>query len=189
MASDLVLRRKLTLRAVGPEGPRKMVFLKRPVESIEHVLMKAFLWALYLPAYPALAVEVRIGDKYKPDLVHLDPRGAPVFWGEAGKVSLDKYRSLLRRFPDTHFAVAKWAERLDPHVALVRAALDGRPRRAPFDLLTFPPDAAERFIGADGTLTVTFADLDHVSLGDDGVQAPSPSQDRNDGEGDARSDP
>ena len=126
--------------------------------------MKAFLWALYLPHYPRLAVEVGIGDKYKPDLVQLDARGEPAFWGESGKVGVEKYRSLLRRFPDTHFAVAKWAERLDPHAALVRAALDGRPRRAPFDLIAFPPDAA-RFVAEDGTVTVTFDDVEVVRLG------------------------
>ena len=164
MASELALRRKLTLRAQSPDGPQKVVFVKKPVESIEHVLMKAFLWALYLPDYPDLAIEIPIGDRYKPDLVQRDRRGEPVFWGESGKVGLEKYRSLLRRFPDTHFAVAKWAERLDPHVAIVRDAIDSRPRRAPFDLLSFPPDAAARFLADDGTVTVSFDDVERVRL-------------------------
>jgi hypothetical protein len=165
MRTDLLLRRKLTLRAPAPDGPQKVVFVKKQQEGIEHVLMKAFVWALYLPAYPDLTVEIPIGDRYKPDVVGLDLRGEPVFWGEAGKVGEAKIASLLRRYPDTHFAIAKWAVPLAPFEAIVREALDGRPRRAPFDLLRLPPDAAERFIAADGTITITFGDIERVRIG------------------------
>ena len=98
------LRRKLTLRAHGEQ----VVFVKRKQERIEHVWMKAFLWALYLPEYPDLTVEVGIGDKYKPDVVEMDPRrGRPRFWGEAGHVGEDKIEALTSRYPATHFAIAK----------------------------------------------------------------------------------
>jgi hypothetical protein len=73
--NDLYLRRKLTLRAHGEQ----VVFVKKKRERIEHVLMKAFLWALYLPEYPDLTVEIRVGDRYKPDVVGLDERGQPTF--------------------------------------------------------------------------------------------------------------
>ena len=159
--SDLLLRRKLTLRAHG----EKVVFVKKPRESLEHVLMKAFLWALHLPAYPDLAVEIPIGDRYKPDVVQLDTLGQPVFWGEAGKVGADKVASLVRRFPDTHFAVAKWATPLAPFADLVRSALGDRPRRAPFDLFQFPDDSAARFIRNDGTVALRFEDVERVRLG------------------------
>ncbi len=165
MRSDLLLRRKLTFRAHGPDGLRKVVFVKKQREGIEHVLMKAFLWALYLPDYPGLAVEIPIGDRYKPDLVQLGARGEPEFWGESGKVGAEKTASLVRRFPATHFAVAKWATPLDPFAETVRAALGGRPRRAPFDLLRFAPDAAERFIADDGTITVSFDDVERRRIG------------------------
>lgn len=167
MRTDLLLRRKLTLRAPAPDGPQQVVFVKRQQEGIEHVLLKAFVWALYLPRYPGLTVEIPIGDRYKPDVVQLDARGEPVFWGEAGKVGAGKIASLLRRYPDTHFAVAKWAVPLAPFEALVRAALDGRPRRAPVDLLRLPPDSAERFLAADGTITVSFDDIERVQIGAD----------------------
>ena len=162
--SDLLLRRKLTLRAHG----RQVVFIKKQRESLEHVLMKAFLWALYLPEYPDLTVEISIGDKYKPDVVQLDGRGRPVFWGEAGKVSRAKIASLTRRYRDTHFALAKWATDLTPFVEIVQAATDGRARSAPFDLLAFPRDSAERFVDARGHLTISFDDVDWVRLGGDG---------------------
>ena len=121
MTSELFLRRKWTLRAHS----RQVVFVKKSNERAEHVLMKAFLWALYLPMYPDLSVEVRVGDRYKPDVVALDEGGHPIFWAEAGQVGLDKIRSLLRRYRNTHFAIAKWATRLDPYVELVNGALEG----------------------------------------------------------------
>ena len=111
MTDELFLRRKWTLRAHG----RQVVFVKKPYESDTHVLMKALLWALYLPAYPELTVEIAIGDRYKPDVVALDARGEPGFWGEAGDVTTAKIRSLARRYRDTHFALAKWDTRLEPY--------------------------------------------------------------------------
>ena len=175
MPSDLALRRTLTLRASDGAAPRKLVLVKKRGESIEHVLMKAVLWAAYLPEYPEMQVEVSIGDTYKPDLVQLAPPPGglaygdpePVFWGEAGKVSASKWRSLFKRFPDTHFALARWAERLGPHEAIVRKALDGRPRRAPVDLVRVPDDVA-RHIERDGTLSLSFGDVDvlRVESGD-----------------------
>ncbi len=176
MPSDLALRRTLTFRAHDGAERRTLVLVKKRGESIEHVLMKAVLWALYLPDYPAMQVEVPIGDTYKPDLVHLAPPPGgpaygdpePVFWGEAGKVSAAKWRSLLKRFPDTHFALARWAERLGPHEAIVQRALDGRARRAPLDLISVPPDAEARFVAADGTVAVALSDVEHVRLGPSG---------------------
>ena len=169
MPSDLDLRRTLTVRAPG--GGQKLVLVKKRGESIEHVLMKAALWALYLPDYPEMQVEVPIGDAFKPDLVQLAPPPGglaygdpePVFWGEAGKVSRQKWASLLRRFPETHVALARWNERLGPHEALVRKALGGRPRRAPLDLVSLPPDAA-RFVAPDGTVGITWGDVERVRL-------------------------
>lgn len=157
---ELRLRRKWTLRAHG----RQVVFVKRPVESTEHVVMKALIWALYLPQYPDLTVEISIGDKYKPDVVGLDARREPVFWGEAGDVSTAKIRSLARRYKRTHFALAKWRTRLEPLAAIVADALDGLNRSAPVDLISFPEDAAERFIDDDGVIRVSHDDLVWVRL-------------------------
>ena len=161
MAADLILRRKLTLRAHGEQ----VVFIKKSQESLEHVLMKAFLWALYLPAYAPLTVELAIGDKYKPDVVGLDDEGRPRFWGEAGKVGMPKLGSLTRRFRTTHFALAKWALDLNPFVVHIEKILDGLDRSAPFDLLSFPPDSADRFIDARGHITLTHNDVTWIRLG------------------------
>jgi hypothetical protein len=156
------LRRKLTLRAHGEQ----VVFVKNKHERMAHVWMKAFLWALYLPDYPDLSVEIAVGDTYKPDVVQMDARrGRPDFWGEAGAVSDEKIAALVRRYPDTHFAMSKWDTSLDPFVDIVEEALADATRRAPFDLLRIPEDAAERFIDAKGRVDLSFGDVERVRLG------------------------
>lgn len=169
MPTDLALRRTLTVRS--PDDGAKLVLAKKRGESIEHVLMKAALWVLYRPSYPDVRVEVPIGDAFKPDLVALapppgglafgDPR--PTFWGEAGKVSERKWRSLFRRFPETHFALARWNERLGPHESIIRRALEGRARTAPVDLLRIPWSLSGQ-IADDGTLAITFERVDWVQI-------------------------
>ena len=160
MTRDLFLRRKWTLRAHGEQ----VVFVKRANERREHVLMKAFLWALYLPRYPDLAVEISVDSRYKPDVVSLDPYGRPRFWGEAGHVGPSKIHDLVRRHRKTHFAVAKWDTPLAPFVDIVHEAMEDYEPSGPFDLLAFPPDSAERFIDERGNIDVTHAALDWVQL-------------------------
>ncbi len=163
MTSDLHLRRKWTLRAHG----QQVIFIKRSNERAAHVIMKALLWALYLPQYPDLKVEMSIGDRFKPDVVSLpahDPYAEPRFWAEAGQVSVDKIGSSARRFRHTHFAVAKWSTSLAPFEELVRGALSQTRHSAPFDLLCFPADSAERFIDERGEIYITHADVEWIRL-------------------------
>lgn len=139
-------------------------------ERSVHTLMKAFIWALYLPYYADLTVEVRIDDpRYKPDVVAIPPppsaysaQTAPLFWGEAGMVGKQKIETLVRRYPETHFAIAKWTANLRPHAAIIEAALDGAPRAAPFDLIAIPHDSKERFISPRGEINIRLDDLDVV---------------------------
>lgn len=161
MDSDLMLRRKWTFRAHG----RQVVVVKRSNERAAHVLMKVFLWALYLPIYPTATVEVRIGDRYKPDVVALDETERVLFWGEAGQVGLNKIHSLGKRYRSTHLAIAKWGMSLPPLIAHVTEALEGIERSAPFDLLSFPADSAERFIDERGLIALTHEDVTWVRLG------------------------
>lgn len=164
MTTDLLLHRKWTLHAHG----KQVVFIKKPNEHTSHVLMKALLWALYLPVYPALKVEISIGDRYKPDVVALDaydPRADPHFWGEAGQVSSEKIHSLLRRYRRTHFAIAKWATNLNPLIETVTQARQAFDHRAPIDLINFPVDSAERFIDDRGHIHISHADLVWRRLG------------------------
>jgi hypothetical protein len=152
----LALCRKWTLRAHG----RQVVVVKKRRERASHVLIKAFIWALYLPEYPDLKIEVGIGGRYTPDVVQLDQRGRPVFWGEAERVSLKKTRALVARFPSTHLVFGKWAAPLAPLAKTLGAAVAKSRRKAPVDLIRFPADSAARFMDGDGRITIDFANLE-----------------------------
>ena len=167
MATDPIIPRKWQLTAHN----QRNVFIWGRQERSAHTLMKAFLWALYLPQYPQMSVEIRIGDHYKPDVVAMpqtpsiySTTNAPLFWGESGQVGRDKIYELVRRYPATHFAIAKWDSALRPYVQLVEAALEGVEREAPFDLLTFPADSVERFIDKRGNITLNHAKLNWVRM-------------------------
>ncbi len=137
------------MRAQG----QSLVLVKRPIESPEHVLQKALLWAMYLPHYPDVRVEVPLPtpSRYKPDLLALDQHNEPRFWGECGVVSLDKLQFLLTRYKRTHFVFSKWGTRLDPFAGLIAQALERVQRRAPVELINFDPSAVDA-VGEDGTI-------------------------------------
>lgn len=167
MSSDPIISRKWALTAHG----QRNVFVWGAQERSVHTLMKAFLWALYLPAYPHLSIEIRIGDRYKPDVVAMPEAPAvysatvePLFWGESGQVGKEKITSLVRRYRHTHFAIAKWNTALHPLEELVRGAVKGVKRTAPFDLLNFPPDSIERFIDKTDTIHITHDHLEWTRL-------------------------
>ena len=161
VTKEIFLRRKWTLSAHG----RQVIFVKNPIERTEHVLMKAFIWALYLPQYPELRVEVQIGDRYKPDVVQLDAMDVrPTFWGEAGVVGKQKIASLTRRFRTTHFAMGKWNANLHSYEQMVGRAIRDLKRSAPFDLIRFPPDSAEKFISSKGEITITHDDVEWIRI-------------------------
>lgn len=118
--------------------------------------MKAFLWALYLPEYSKLDVEVEIGDKYKSDVVAMDRRhGRPQFWREAGAVGPEKIELLVMRYSDIPLAFGKWDRSLEPLLETVEHAVHTTERTASIDLLCFPPDSAERFVDDRTRITVS----------------------------------
>lgn len=69
---------------------------QRPGESYEHVLMKALGYAMFVKEFPHLEIEVRVGLRYKPDLVARETDGRFSFWGECGANSLRKTAWLLK---------------------------------------------------------------------------------------------
>ena len=155
MMKELKLRRKWTFRAHG----KQVVFVKKTFESDIHVVTKALVWAIYLPEYPDLSVEVQVGARYKPDLVQCDENGVPVFWGEAGRVSMKKMRTLIGRYRDTHLVFAKWNMNLAPFQRIVRKELGAIHRSAPIDLISFPAESDERFIRRNGTIDINVDDI------------------------------
>jgi hypothetical protein len=135
-----------------------VTLVKRAWESEEHVLLKVLGFALYRPRYPRLIIEPQVDDRYRPDLVQLDERGKPLFWGECGTVGLAKIRRLTRRYRQTHFAFFKWESEVEHYVTLIEKAMAGLKRTGPVELIGFPLDTATRFVADDGTVSVGFDD-------------------------------
>ena len=148
--SDLSLKRKITVKAHG----QQIVLIKKPVESIEHVWTKAFLWARYLPSYPALLVEVPVNNRYKPDLVALNDNASPVLWAEAGKVRANKIRHLARRYRDCHLVIAKWTLEIEPYKTMYTRALKNLSRTAPVELIGINNKTLPDMVGPDGELNL-----------------------------------
>ena len=75
---------------------KRMRLWQRQGESYEHVLMKALGFAMFSPQYPTLEIEVKVGLRYKPDLIARNAAGDFLFWGECGANSLRKTNWLLK---------------------------------------------------------------------------------------------
>ena len=159
---ELLLRRKWTFRA----HDRQIVLEKKSLEKPEHVLMKAFLWALYLPAYPDLGVEISIGDRYKPDLIALCDEGRPVFWGECGQIKTSKIRSILKRFSGIHLAIARWNTGLSHFQRNLERVLDDLNGDFKIELLNFPGDSPRKFILENMSLKIRREDIEIITYGD-----------------------
>ncbi len=69
---------------------------QRNGESYEHILMKALGYAMFIGEFPTMEIEVKVGLRYKPDLIAKDAAGDFLFWGEAGANSIRKTSWLLK---------------------------------------------------------------------------------------------
>lgn len=149
-------------------GDKKKKFRSFHGELVSHILMKAFLWALYLPQYDEIRVELKIKDNFQPDLVQLnkDKKKDPVFWGEAGYVRLSKLQTIFDLYPDTHFAHGKWGGDIHSFIDVTWRAWPDEPRCAPIDLIIFPEDSAQRFITDEGHIEICHDDVEWIQMYD-----------------------
>lgn len=69
---------------------------QRTGESYEHILMKALGFAMFSAKYPNLEIETKVGLRYKPDLIAINPNGSFDFWGECGQNSIRKTHWILK---------------------------------------------------------------------------------------------
>jgi len=86
---------------------QRMRLWQRNGESYEHILMKALGYAMFAREYPTLSIEIKVGLRYKPDLVARDEAGNFSFWGEAGANSLRKTAWLLKHTTTQKLALFK----------------------------------------------------------------------------------
>lgn len=78
-------------------GNEKLRLWQATGESYEHVLMKALAYSIFVGRYPNLQVEIRVGLRYKPDLIAIDEDGEFDLWVECGMVSLLKTAWLMKQ--------------------------------------------------------------------------------------------
>ncbi len=69
---------------------------QRTGESYEHILMKALGYTMFAGQFPTMEIEVKIGLRYKPDLIARNIAGDFLFWGEAGANSIRKTSWILK---------------------------------------------------------------------------------------------
>ncbi len=86
---------------------QKVRLWQRGGESYEHVLMKALGYAMFAPDYPTMEIEIKVGLRYKPDLIARDAAGEFLFWGEAGSNAIRKTNWILKHTRTQKMALFK----------------------------------------------------------------------------------
>ena len=86
---------------------KKLVIAKKEHESEFHVYAKALCYELYHKQYPNMRIEANLEDRYQPDLSAEGYDGTMLFWGECGKVSMDKIEKLFKKYRRARFVFIK----------------------------------------------------------------------------------
>ncbi len=92
---------------------KRMRLWQRQGESYEHILMKALGFAMFAEQYPTLEIEVKVGLRYKPDLIARNESGDFLFWGECGANSLRKTVWLLKHTRTQKLVLFKIGQNLE----------------------------------------------------------------------------
>ena len=110
-------------------------------ETYEHVLMKALGYAMFVEEYPHLEVEVRVGLRYKPDLIARRPDGSFDFWGECGINSMRKTVWILKHAGTQRLVLFKIAQNGEQLVPQLRDAVPQKYRASGrLVVVVFPSD-------------------------------------------------
>lgn len=130
---------------------RRVRLWQRRGETYEHVLLKALGFAMYVPEYTQLEIELPVGLRYKPDLVALNEGSTPragarfLFWGECGLVTMRKVAWLLKHGDAERVVLFKLDCGVRPLVRELREAVAPRYREGGrLQLVNFAPDVAAR---------------------------------------------
>jgi len=161
--SVLQVRKTRTQKFTVRVGDTEKELLKKRGETLEHVLTKALIWALYDDAYPSIDIERDIGDETLkvPDCIAFDQQDAPVFWGESGRMSAAKAVDIATRYPGTHFVNVRWNVDLDTYSEPLLKALraEAPTRSAPFEFGALAGDPRDYVDPTDGSLRICRDDV------------------------------
>jgi hypothetical protein len=101
---------------------------QRPGESYEHVLMKALGYAMFVRKYRHLEIELKVGLRYKPDLIAFKTIGDFDFWGECGANSLRKTAWILKHTRTRKLALFKIGINAEQIIKQLRAEIPAKYR-------------------------------------------------------------
>lgn len=107
---------------------KRMRLWQRQGESYEHVLMKALGFAMFVEKYPTLEIEVKVGLRYKPDLIARGEKGDFLFWGECGANSLRKTNWLLKHTRTRKLALFKIGQNSEQLIKQLREEIPAKYR-------------------------------------------------------------
>ena len=101
---------------------------RKPGESYEHILMKALAFAMFAGQFPNLEIEIKIGLRYKPDLIAVKPNGDYAFWGECGQNSIRKTLWILKHTRTEKLVLFKIGQNTLPLVNQLREEIPAKYR-------------------------------------------------------------
>lgn len=101
---------------------------QRTGESYEHILMKALGYAMFVGKYPNLEIEVKVGLRYKPDLIAVNQAGDFDFWGECGSNSIRKTHWILKHTRTEKLALFKIGQNVEQLVRQLRREIPAKYR-------------------------------------------------------------
>jgi hypothetical protein len=107
---------------------KRMRLWQRQGESYEHILMKALGFAMFSGKYPTLEIEVKVGLRYKPDLIAQNAAGDFLLWGECGANSLRKTTWLLKHTRTEKLALFKIGQNLEQLTKQLREEIPAKYR-------------------------------------------------------------
>ena len=107
---------------------KRMRLWQRQGESYEHILMKALGFAMFYRKYSTLEIEVKIGLRYKPDLIARNEKGEFLFWGEAGANSLRKTAWILKHTRTEKLVLFKIGQNVEQLIKQLREEISEKYR-------------------------------------------------------------
>ena len=122
-------------------GGEKLRLWQASGESYEHVLMKALAYAMFCGQYPRLQVEVKVGLRYKPDLISVEEGGEFELWVECGMVSITKTAWLMKHTTARKVVIFKIDINASQFTAQLRSAISEKYRPGGrLSVLNFVPE-------------------------------------------------
>jgi len=107
---------------------KRMRLWQRQGESYEHILMKALGFVMFSEKYPTLEIEVKVGLRYKPDLIAQNTAGNFLFWGECGANSLRKTAWILKHTHTQKLVLFKHDQNLEQLTKQLREEIPAKYR-------------------------------------------------------------